>query len=376
MQQYTLYCNAPIYLGLHCYAEMADAIGKHDVAQTWRETAATIKKGIEAYILNLKTQKWALDSGRIGFLHDPVLSMLADVYGFDKDDIPLTDWLNYSYKTYPDDVKSVPIRDYHGGMGGLGYNHGIMTQNSLLTDHMDDATKFMENLTKICYAPGKNNPYIAPEKFTYDSVNGLYLKHGDLGNFYQMVETLRCYRTVLGISFNNDGILKIFPRLPDKWGVEIAQMPIEATDANMALNVTYPKDGIQLAVLQLSAENAVDRTKFRFGPFPTDTTVCKIQINGNDVECELIESGDSKWAVVEFAPSMRTEIVALYSSDSNLPEGPFAWPDFQLVQEGYNEKNDESPLLLIAYIVMVVLGLSIGFMGFVIYKVKSGAKRG
>lgn len=377
MQQYTLYCNAPIYLGLLGYAEMADAIGKNDLAQTWRATAETIKKGIEAYILNANSNKWALSSGRVGFLHDPIPSMLADMYGFDKDDIPLTDWLEYSYNTYPDDIKASPLIDYHGAMGGLGYNHGMMTQNALLTDHMEDATKLIENLTKICYAPGKNNPYIAPEKFTYDSVNKLYMKHGDIGNFYQMMETLRSYRTVMGISFNNDGVLKIFPRLPYEWGVEIAQMPIEATDANLALNVTYPKDGVQLAVLKLSEENAVHKAKFRFGPFPADTTVCKIQINGNEVESELIESGDSKWAIVEFTPSGKTEIAALYSSDTNLPEGPFTWPEFQIAEVDYDvnsNDNGSSLLILVAGIVMGVLVLAMVFLGLVIYKSKKSAK--
>lgn len=316
MKGFSLYCNAPCYLGLLCYAEMADAVGKDDVAKVWRETAEYMKKGIESYMLRPETNKWH----RFGFLHDPVLSMLADVYGFDKDDVPQKDWLEYSNNTYPDDVRSVTISDHHGGRGGLGYNHCIMTQNVLLTDHMNDATKFVENLTKICYAPRRDNPYIAPEKFSYDSVNGLYMKQGDLGNLYQLVEVLRCYRTVLGICFSNDGVLKIIPRLPYEWGVEIANMPIEGTDAHLALNVTYPKDGVQLAVLQLSKECAVGRAKIRFGPFPMNTTSCSVQINGKDVGCELVESGDSKWAIVEFVPTERTEIAALYACGCTLPQ--------------------------------------------------------
>lgn len=374
MQEYTLYCNTPIYLGLLCYAEMADTVGKQELAQSWRETAETIKKGIEDYILNSKAQKWNMSSGRIGFLHDPVISMLADVYGFDLDDVPQKDWLEYSFNTYLNDLKSPYTPDYRGGAGGLGYNHCIMTQNSLLTDHMYDATKFMENLTKICYAPRKDKPYFAPEKFTYDKVNGLYLQHGDLGNLYQMTEALRCYNTVIGISFNNDGVLKVFPRLPADWGVEIAQMPIEATDKHLALNVTYPKDGVQLAVLQLSEENAVGRAKFRFGPFPADTVSCKVQINGNVTECELIESGDSKWAIVEFTPEKRTEIAALYSSGSDVPEGPFSWPDFELVGNDKNtEKSEGSGMNLIQYIAMamlMLLVLSAAALGIVVYKFK------
>ncbi len=370
MQEYTLYCNVPCYLGLLCYAEMVDAIGKHDVAAVWRKTAETMKEGIESYILNSKYNKWALHSGRIGFLHDPVPSMLADVYGFDKADIPQQDWLEYSYNTYPDDIKHVTSYNYHGGVSGLGYNHCIMTQNALLNDHMGDATKLVENLTKICYAPGKKNPYLAPEKFTYDSVNGVYVKNGDLGNLYQMVEALRCYHTVLGISFNSDGVLKIFPRLPYEWGVEIAQMPIESTDAHLALNMTYPKDGVQLAVLKLS-DDMVEKAKIRLGPFPTDTAVCKVEINGKEVKCDLFESGDSKWAIIEFNPEERTEIAALYAQDDNLPKGPFDWPEFLL--DADKQDGNKSGLPLNTYLAMAVLGLSVVLLGVVIYKKKSGA---
>ena len=55
------------------------------------------EKGIESYMLRPETNKWH----RFGFLHDPVLSMFADVYGFDKDDVPQKDWLEYSNNTYP-----------------------------------------------------------------------------------------------------------------------------------------------------------------------------------------------------------------------------------------------------------------------------------
>jgi GH15 family glucan-1,4-alpha-glucosidase len=60
---------------------MAEAVGKDDEAKAWRETAEYMKKGIEGYMLRPETNKWSFS---IGFLHDPVLSMLADVYGFDR----------------------------------------------------------------------------------------------------------------------------------------------------------------------------------------------------------------------------------------------------------------------------------------------------
>ncbi len=322
MKGFSLYCNVPCFLGLLCYAEMAEIAGKHDAAYVWRETAQYMKKGIESYMLEPGNKKWH----KFGFLHDPVPSMLADVYGFDRDDVPQKDWLEYSSNTYPDDVRSVTIRNHHGGRGGLGYNHCIMTQNALLLDHMEDASKFVQNLTKICYAPRRDNPYIAPEKFTYDPVNGVYMKQGDLGNLYQLVEVLRCYRTVLGIYVNNDGALKIFPRMPCEWGVKIERMPVEGTNSHLAVNVTYPKDGVQLMVLKFSEDNAVGRVKVRFGPFPLDTAVCRVQINGEEAECKVFKSGDSKWALAEFFPTRRMKIAAMYSSDSNLPKRSINWP--------------------------------------------------
>jgi hypothetical protein len=64
----------------------------------------------------------------------------------------------------------------------------------------------------------------------------------------------------------------------------------------------------------------LSRAKIRFGPFPMNTTSCSVQINGKDVGCELVESGDSKWAIVEFVPTERTEIAALYACGCTLPQ--------------------------------------------------------
>ena len=92
----------------------------------------------------------------------------------------------------------------------------------------------------------------------------------------------------------------------------------------------------------------------------------------SEVDCELFESGDSKWAIVEFSPSKRTDIAALYSTDSNLPQGPFNWPEFELV-DGYKAKTDEkSGVSLNTYLAIAVLALSVVFLGVVVYKKKNG----
>jgi hypothetical protein len=57
-----------------------------------------------------------------------------------------------------------------------------------------------------------------------------------------MVETVEMlsYSTWC-ICFSDEGVLKIIPRLPNEWGVEIAQMPIEGYRCSSGIKCDIPK---------------------------------------------------------------------------------------------------------------------------------------
>ena len=106
------------------------------------------------------------------------------------------------------------------------------------------------------------------------------------------------------------------------------------------------------------------KARMRFGPFPIDTTVCKIQVNGKEVDCELFESGDNKWAIVEFGPT-RTKLPLCMLQVQICRKG-LTWPEFQL-EDTFKTNSDIFDSSLIIYVVADVLGVLLVVLGVVVY---------
>ena len=77
-------------------------------------------------------------------------------------------------------------------------------------------------------------------------------------------------------------------------------------------------------------------------------------------------SNQGKWAIVEFGPTKRTEIAAVYAAGSNLPKGPFTWPEFQL-EDTFKTNTDIFDSSMIIYVVAAVLGVLLVVLGVVVY---------
>lgn len=332
MNAYTLYCNVPCYLGLISYAEMARAAGNVEDAEKWEECAETIRKAISERLA--KGNRWSQDI--FGFFHDPVITMMSDIFGYDLNDMP-EDWVENSRNAYELDVRRIRNQG-HFGPSGIGYDHSMITQNALLLDMMDDANKLVSNLTKLSYAPGLPEPYLVPEGITVDVEKGIIRRQGDLGNLVQLAEALKCYHIVSGVSPVNNGKLKIMPRLPDEWNVEITDFDLQNADGTLGMYITSPKNGTQTAQIKLQKVD-LESVALRLGPFPADTKNVMARLNGQDVECRIVESGDRKWAWVE-VPSDSiedVEVAAIYSSTDDMPEWP-EMPSWELPK-----KNESSP---------------------------------
>lgn len=314
MMQYTLYCNVPCMLGMYGYAHMAEAAGHTAEATQWRACADAMKAAIEKRFLRTRTTTW--NSTGFGFFHDPVITMLADVYGYDLDAYPeaFAEWVKASRNTYAADVTTVSAYDYYGA-SGIGYNHSMITQNALLTDNMSDATKLTENLCRISYAPRLPDPYIIPEGITYDNTSGAVRRQGDLGNLVQVAEAMKCFDIVKGIGAVSDGVLKILPRLPENWCMEVYDHEVQYSGAKADVCVTYPKDGVQIASVTLHDSADVHEISFRFGPLPADTKYAAVSVNGENVPCSFSLTGDSAWVNVTFANTdgVENQLVLIYS---------------------------------------------------------------
>ncbi|MCQ2428724.1 MAG: discoidin domain-containing protein [Clostridia bacterium] len=315
MMSYTLYCNVPCMLGLYGYAEMAEAAGHTAEAADWRALADSMKAAITSRFLRAKTGTWS--SASFGFFHDPVLTMLSDIYGYDPEGWPeaFSDWIAASRKTYNSDIASVADYDWYGA-GGIGYHHSMITQNALLNDRMADASKLVENLCRISYSPRLPDPYIIPEGITFDRATGAIRRQGDLGNLVQAAEAMKCFDIVAGIGGVTGSSLSITPRLPAGWAMTAADRDVQYSDARADVTVSYPADGMQTASVRLTQSGGIETVSFRFGPLPADTQYAAASVNGVNVPCRFSLSGDSAWVYVTFdnRDGETADLVLLYGN--------------------------------------------------------------
>ena len=290
MNTYTLYANVPCYLGLMGYAEMAEAAGKEEEAALWRTYAARLRGGIDAGFT--EDGKW--NAQKFGFIHDPVLTMLADYYGYDITDMP-SDWVERSRAVYEKDLENTVAHGWYGA-SGIGYNHSMITQNALLLDRMEDAGKLVESLSKLSYAPRLPDPYMVPEGLAVDVKKGVLRRQGDLGNLVQLAEAMKCYLLVMGISPLRENTLKIMPRLPRGWGMSVERFPVQNSKLSLSMTVSYPEGDRQTMTLDCEGERLDRDLQIRFGPFDTHKDEVTVTLNGTTYVLPLMQSGDKQWA--------------------------------------------------------------------------------
>lgn len=294
MMEFTMYNNIPCYIGLKMYAEMARAAGETATAETWEDAIGKMEAGINKVFKS--GNKW--DLSKFGFFHDPFVSQYADYTGYDINDMP-AEWVELTENTYESDLNSY-IKDSFIGPRGIGYDHNLIAQTALLLDKTSDAEQFVRNLAKISYSPRLPKPYIVPEGLTYDSSRGLYRRQGDLGNLAHQAESVKTILMTTGLSQYHDGVLKIMPRLPKSWDVDVDGINIPGEGGKIDFATAYPKDGVQTFTFTLS-ETSVNHIKFRAGAFGKEITKASAVLNGKAVNSTIEESGDSKWVWVDLS---------------------------------------------------------------------------
>ena len=348
MNDYTMYCNVPCYLGVLGYAQMAQTAGKTEISEEWYALANQMKESIYKQFRNQKTGTWKAD--RYGFYHDPVITMMSDVFGYDITDMDPA-WVEISKNSYSEDIASIAENGYFGPTG-TGYDHSMITQNALLLDQMSDATKLIENLTKVSYAPGLVESYLVPEGFTVNVNDGYIRRQGDLGNLVQLAEAMKCYAITVGISQVNNNTLKIMPRLPDGWQVDVQDFDLQNASGAIDMIVSYPQSGVQTARLTLGDTEGFDTVRMRLGPLPLDTSLCAVQVNGVNTPCEIVYSGDSTWAWVNLDTDGAEKKIALIYGKSveSLPSWPDEWPEHNMIENTLPPSDNQIPVMTIALI--------------------------
>lgn len=293
MNAYTLYANIPCWLGLCGYADMAETVGKTADAALWRSYAARLRAGIDRGLTDGDGWK----RKQHGFFHDPVVTFLSDVYGFDTSDMP-ADWVARSRASYRGDLDATVAHGWYGPRG-IGYDHCMITQNALLLDQTADAARLLESLCKLCWSPRLPDPYMVPEGLTVDTSRGILRRQGDLGNLVQLAEAMKCWRIAAGVSPVRDGKCKIMPRLPAGWGVSLRDFPMQNTAAVLDMDVSPVSGDRQRIDLHVKGDAAGTALSVRFGPFPADCETAHVTLNGQSYTVPAILTGDARWGWVE-----------------------------------------------------------------------------
>ncbi|MBP3698845.1 MAG: hypothetical protein J6J01_05125, partial [Oscillospiraceae bacterium] len=298
MNDYTLYANIPCYLGLLGYIEMASAAGYSKEATLWQTYANRLQSGIDKGLTD--GDGWDLE--KRGFSHDPVVTMLADAYGYDTADMP-ADWVSRSRRVYPADLARTVDFGMYGVRGGIGYDHSMMTQNALLLDQTADADELVESLCRICYAPRLPEPYLVPEGMAIDAEKGIFRRQGDLGNLVQLAEAMKCFHIVTGISPVWGDTAKVMPRLPRGWSVSVKDYPLVNTRAMIDMETSCPTDNTQTMTLSLRGDISAKTLRVRFGPFAPACETVTVTLNHVPYTLRTELCGDSNWAWLETNPN-------------------------------------------------------------------------
>lgn len=305
MNDYTLYSNIPCCFGMLFYSQMAEVAGKRDYAVRWKEYYQRMFISI--------TDRFAADDGNgwdiehFGFYHDPVMTMLADFYGYDIENFPFSEWVLRSRNSFQADLSQY-VKDTYIAPRGLGYDFGIITQSALLLDRTEDYTKFLIKLAYACYAPKLPMPYLVPEGMTGLPGRGVYRREGDLGNLAQQAEIVKTLLMVCGVIQLPNGTVQITPRLPGRCNVKAKNIHIINNYSLMLdLCVEY-HDKVEAVSFELHG-NLETPVAFRAGPFTSSNI--KVECESRVKLTAARRSGDAWWLDILFEETPLNESISI-----------------------------------------------------------------
>lgn len=260
MNEYTLYCNLPCYLGLCESYVIFSENGESEYAE---KICSIAQKMFECIYENFSSSNgWKPE--KFGFFHDPVPTFFSDILGYNVEKYPKK-WIDNSEKVYEHDIAQHRVLKYDGS-GGIGYNISMSLQNAALLDKVVDCEKLTRELTRMCYAPKLPNPFIVPEGFSYSERMNALRRQGDLGNLVQLAEALKAYMILIGICCTADGELQIMPRIPSNWNMKAEGY--YTGNFGVRVNTSIVRSDNTMSVeLTVVSELKPKRIFVRFGPF-------------------------------------------------------------------------------------------------------------
>jgi hypothetical protein len=316
MQIQSMYCDYLCYLGLLAYAEMADVAGETNKSERWNKQAKRLYAAMEAYYPT-RIEPWGdvWDPAKNGmFLY--INSTLApavigmDYYGYNVMNLLPEDWVQRTRNTYH--MQLTRCRPEFAASAGMGYGQCYITQTGLLLDEMEDVDKMVEWLVRLCFTPRLNHPYRVPEGATISADGHTWRRWGDLGNLYQMGDVVHTLHLMLGIDDIDPDQLILMPRLSghidrmkvEEWPARYKSNGISVLE-NLRMEMSMDREKGEI-LFTLESSQAIDEGKIRLGPLPPETQGVQLLKNGEQIQFEQIQSGDSQWLWVQIGGEKTT----------------------------------------------------------------------
>lgn len=271
-------------LALIASAEMEDQAGDRADAKLYRKDAKTIFHAIEKYLLepdgsflwcvNPKNMQpgrgdHIANSGTGGI--DGVVSMSADVLGFDPSDWPWQGAVTHGKKTF-DDLYAYPPRKYQFDKYGIwpqmnhthnglltspSYGQGYALQDMLLFDDLSMAERGLDFLAQYTFKSpgvifdyqhnhyGRLSPYYFYERMYSPDAEGQIEMTAGCGplNLVNVSEPLKVARLIAGIDDTSAKEVRIIPRLPASWsGFRAENWPIYTSKGVVHADISFQKN--------------------------------------------------------------------------------------------------------------------------------------
>jgi hypothetical protein len=280
---YDLFSNAYARAALQAFTWLARAMGDNRLAERWQAYANRLQSGMEKLFIGThprygkvwcepESDNWPSELKRLASL-----LLIPEMEGYDPEQLApeaAEVWMN-TYKAQKELFFSPMVG------GSMGYGQGYTTQAALLLDQVEDYTECLNWAARFSYHHSDFR-YIVPEGVTYHPSGRFWYRHTDLGNAVQQTEIVKCVRLALGLDdLQPDVGLRLIPRMADGWQrLAVRAYPVAVAAAlaveRVPVDWTYSRldDGYEAA---LTAERPIKVASIRFGPFPLQTKVVRIE---------------------------------------------------------------------------------------------------
>ncbi|MFC1735705.1 hypothetical protein ACFL1X_06275 [Candidatus Hydrogenedentota bacterium] len=276
---YEVYPSFVCSTALKCSAEIAETLGKNDIAAKWRAYSDRIRKAMRKELTTgpEEEKRW---------------SCTPSVFPSEQEALAPAWFSTYLDGYYPrrwDPVIAGITRNYlkyQLGRGpktaavlAMGYGQGWLTHATLFMDEMDAAGECLVNIAKYSY--DKNMDYVDPERGidwrkwlwlipegSHKLPDGAWYRIGDLTNGANQGPAMHALEACAGVDYTDARTLRILPRAPEPLtGLKVdnfmALIEDEGAVKRIRLSYEYKKN----ESFSLESDGAIPSLALRLGPY-------------------------------------------------------------------------------------------------------------